>query len=394
MALLMRTSSARLLAVAAVSALAAVAGSAHAQSTCPAGVSHPGEAWPDVSAQVLSQKAEAITALEDYAFTLEGADEERRGIRTDGVVIIRAGELIYERYARGHDASKRHLSWSVSKSFTNALVGIAVGQGRLSVEDSLCKHLPWVSELGEDRCGITVRHLLEFSSGLDWQEVYEGASNQSSSVLSMLYGAGHEDAARFIASHALRDPPGESWMYSSGDSTLLMAVVQAVMEPEHGDRFPWTQLLDPIGMRSAVWERDRAGTIIGSSYLYATPRDLARFGYLLKHDGCWDGARILPEGWVSESTQVSEAMTKKRLHRDPDDVQGRQFWLNKPVPGVDDQRPFPDLPEDAFFARGHWGQSISVIPSWDLVVGRTGDDREGGFDLQRFLVLAREVAAP
>ncbi len=388
MALLMR---ARLWMVAVVGAFA---GAAHAQSTCPTGVTWPGEAWPDVSAQVAAQKADAIRALEDYAFTLEGADEERRGLRTDGVVILRGGQLLYERYARGHDASKRHLSWSVSKSFTNALVGIAVGQGRMSLDDSVCEYLTWAADEEEDKCGITVRHLLEFSSGLDWQEVYEGASNQSSSVLSMLYGAGHKDAARFILGHDLRDPPGESWMYSSGDSTLLMAAVQAAMQPEHGERFAWTQLLTPIGMRGAVWERDRAGTIIGSSYLYATPRDLARFGYLLRHDGCWDGTRILPEGWVAGSTQVSEAMTKKRLHREPDDVQGRQFWLNKAVPGVDEARPFPDLPEDAFFARGHWGQSISVIPSWDLVVVRVGDDREGGFDLERFLLLAREVAAP
>lgn len=351
----------------------------------------PGAEWPKRDASTLN--ADAVKALEDYAFTLTGTDAERKGIRTNGVVIIHQGQLVYERYARGWDETKRHLTWSVSKSFTNALVGIAAGKGKLSLTDSICEHLPWVRDLGEERCGITVQHLLEFSSGLDWKEVYENESNQESSVLAMLYGVGQDDAARFIASHPLRDPPGESWMYSSGDSTLLMAVVQAALEPEDGVRFPWKLLFDRIGVTSAVWERDGKGTMIGSSYLYATPRDMARFGYLALADGCWNGERILPEEWMAQSTAISAPITKKTYLRDPVDVQGRQWWLNKQHP-EEEARPFPDVPEDAFMARGHWGQSITVIPSRDLIIVRTGDDRERVFDLNVFLPLAMKVVEP
>jgi CubicO group peptidase (beta-lactamase class C family) len=233
---------------------------------------------------------------------------------------------------------------------------------------------------------VTVQNLLEFASGFDWHETYEGASPRSSSVLAMLYGEGQADMARFVTGHPLRDPPGTSYMYSSGDSNVLAAIAGKVLSPRYGDRYPWEVLLDPIGMRSAVWERDAAGTYVGSSYLWATPRDLARFGWLLRADGCWNGERILPERWVADSTQVSDAIRNKALAREPGDVQGRQFWLNqRVVEAGQDTLPWPQAPEDAFAALGHWKQSIVVIPSEDIVVVRTGDDRDGTFSLDSLL---------
>ena len=96
-----------------------------------------------------------------------------------------------------------------------------------------------------------------------------------------------------------------------------------------------------------------AGTFVGSSYLYATPRHLARFGQLLLHDGCWDGERILPAGWVAWSTEVTPGIRAKALGRSPGDVQGRHFWLNRPVPEAgQDEPPWPSVPQDLFAAKG------------------------------------------
>lgn len=121
---------------------------------------------------------------------------------------------------------------------------------------------------------------------------------------------------------------------------------------------------------------------------YATPRDLAKFGYLYLNDGCWKDERLFPEGWVARSTTVASdsGFRKKPLFRDPDDVYGWLLWLNSPVPELQITTPWPAVPEDAYAARGHWGQSITVIPSRKLVVVRVGDDRESGaFSLNLFL---------
>jgi CubicO group peptidase (beta-lactamase class C family) len=88
---------------------------------------------------------------------------------------------------------------------------------------------------------------------------------------------------------------------------------------------------------------------------------------------------------------VNPAIRLRRLDADPDDVQGRQFWLNKPIPEQGVTTPWPGVTEDAFAARGHWGQSITVVPSRDVVIVRTADDRERGFDFARFVSLALEV---
>ncbi len=358
-----------------------------AATVCPNDVAYPREAWVSQP----SANTAAIAALEEYAFTLTGQSSERLGIRTDGIVIISKGRLVYEKYARGWDEKKRHLSWSVTKTFANALTGIAVREGRLSIDDGICTTLKLDTKEACDK--LKVRHLLEFSSGLDFHEVYENESNQASSVLAMLYGEGHKDMAGFVAGHRFRDAPGTTYAYSSGDSTLLNAVVDAAMIPKFGADYAWKLLYGPIGMKSATVERDQRGTMIGSSYLYATPRDLARFGYLWQHDGCWEGRRLLPDGWVEQSKQISAGFKAKPLYRDPNEVYAWQWTVNKAVPEVGQTGlPLKDVPGDAFAARGHWGQSITVIPSLDLIVVRVADDREKAFELNELLKRAIEVA--
>jgi CubicO group peptidase (beta-lactamase class C family) len=356
---------------------------------CPTGLTWPTEGWPDGRAEVASARAAQLQALEEYAFTLQGEDEERKGVRTDGLLLIHKGRVVYERYGRGFDASKRHLSWSVSKSFTSALTGIAVERGAVALDDSICEY---VKARRQESCAITVRNLLEFASGLDWREDYEnGGSYQTSSVLAMLYGEGRQDMVSFVTGHELSDKPGTSWRYSSGDATLLAGVLDAALRPSLGKDWAWTLLLDVLGMKSATWERDGKGVVVGSSYLHATPRDLAKLGFLYLHDGCWAGGRVLPANWVTQSTQVSEPIRLKSYERGSDDVQGWQWWLNRPIPGVQEALPWPSVPEGAYAARGHWGQSITVIPSKELIVVRTADDRDGSFSLDTLLKLSLAV---
>jgi CubicO group peptidase (beta-lactamase class C family) len=366
--------------------LLAVTVPAPTRAACPTGVSWPTPEWP----QALAEGA-AVDELDAFAFTRVGADADRKGPRTDAVLVVHAGRIVYERYTAGWTAEHPHLTWSVSKSMLAAMLGVAVGEGWLDLEDSICDHYDHALE-----CDTTPGDLLSMASGLDWNEGYEHEPYHLSSVIAMLYGMGALDMAAFVGHHPQEAPPGELYRYSSGDTVLLSAVLAGALPSAMRDTYPQEFLFGPLGMTSAVFEQDRAGTFVGSSYVYATPRDMARFGYLYLQDGCWEDRRILPEGWVEDTTGVNPVFLVEASFewaRDGDEVPGRHFWTNHAVPELGIDAKWPDVPEDAYRAAGHWGQSITVIPSAELVVVRTADDRNPGVvDFNRFLSLALAVA--
>jgi CubicO group peptidase (beta-lactamase class C family) len=365
--------------------------SVEADESCPAQDVWPGADWADRSDEAATSAADAITAFEAYAFPadLDWSDKKRRGVRTDGVVILKDGQLVYERYDGGYDRDTPHLAWSVSKTFTNVLAGIAVHQGLLTEDDSLCQ---WIDGLPSENCDITLAHALEFSTGLDWLESYEDASPTHSSVAAMLYGEGTGDMAAFVASHPRAHEPGTAFMYSSGDTNLIAALAGKALQPTYGEHWPWEVLFDRIGMEKTTFERDGAGNYVGSSWVWAPPRHLARLGWLLMNDGCWEGERLVPEGWVAKSVTAGEGFRSLDLDANGY-VNGRQIWLNTPVPeaGIT-ERPWPDVPETAYSALGVWKQAIFVAPEQGVVVVRTGDDRDGTFDWNTFFSLALALA--
>jgi CubicO group peptidase (beta-lactamase class C family) len=327
-------------------------------------------------------KLDALTA---YLFPAQG--NGKTGVRTDGLVVWHKGQIELEQYANGYTAEMRHLAFSVSKSFSNAVVGAAVLAGKLRVEDSICKYFP--ERQGTAYCDVTIDHLLRHSSGLGWSETYEkDGSPTQSSVLAMLYGKGHLDMAGFALGHPIAYPAGTWWSYSSGGTNIVMAAVQrALGEKDYAD-FPWKALFEPMGMKSVVWEKDAKGVFVGSSYLYATPRDMVKLGQLFLTDGEWEGKRLLPAGWVSDSLRPSPALKNPGDHKSS---AGSSWWLNRPVPEGGVPAPWPKAPEDTFAALGHWGQTIFVVPSLSLIAVRVGDDRDESFDLAKYTELLVEV---
>ena len=266
-----------------------------AHAACPDYAEPAGE-WQDETAAAAAAAADAIAALEGYAFPAVMDEENRTGVRTDGLLIVRDGAILYERYGRDWTAEMPHLQWSASKAVMSTLTGMAVHRGLLDIDASICD----VIEVGNpDACGITVRNLMEHSSGFAWRETYEGTSPTASSVVGMLYGAGMEDMSHFVTSHELRDVPGSSYEYSSGDTVVQSAVVHTVLSDSLGPDYLTEHFFGPLGMNSAQFEVDRKGRPIGSSLLHITPRDMARFGSFLLQDGCWGGERVLPEGWMA-----------------------------------------------------------------------------------------------
>ena len=309
----------------------------------------------------------ALAALEDYAFA--NRDEAtRKGIRTDALLVIRDGQLVYERYAGGTTADTPHLTWSVSKSLMAAVLGVAYGEDRFSLQDPVAKFLPALMP----HPGISFADLLHWASGLDWQEDYEYAP-LNSSVVAMLYTRGHTDMASFTAAHPAFGAPGQHFRYSSGDSNLLSAALKNILGAQRYADYPWTALFEPLGIRSAVWERDATGTFVASSYAYMTARDLARIGLLMQRQGRWGERQLLPADWVAFNLQP---FAHYQANQDAA-VPGGHWWLNRPVDGA--PRPWPDAPPDSFAALGHWGQALYVLPGEKLVIVRYADDRDGSY---------------
>ena len=290
---------------------------------------------------------------------LDAAFEEpdpKRLRRTRAIVVVHDGRIVAERYAAGFSSETPLPGWSMTKSVLGALIGILVGEGRLHLDD---RQLLPIWSASDPRAAIRLQDLLRMRSGLRFVENY---SNPSSDVLRMLFTCG--DMAAYAATRPLVAPPGTVWSYSSGTTNILSAVVRRAVGDEAYLDWPRRALFDRIGMESAVLEPDASGTFVCSSFMLATARDWARYGMLWLQDGVWGSERILPEGWVRFSTSPTL--------ESPSGNHGAHWWLKlNPELGGDT----PDakrLPADAFFALGHEGQTLTVIPSLRLVAVRLG----------------------
>lgn len=344
------------------------------------------ETWPAADwQQGAAPSGAAVQAFESYAFPLRD-DAERKGVRSDAVVVIRDGELIYEHYAGPTRAETPHLTWSVSKSLLASVLGVAYGEGRFKLDDAVSRYYPPF----DGHPNVRLDHLLHWASGLAWEEDYEYAPLKSS-VVAMLYTRGRDDMAAFAANHPLDAVPGKRFRYSSGDSNVLSAALRGMVGKQAYADYPWTALFEPLGIRSAVWETDAAGTFVGSSYSYLTARDLARVGLLMQRDGRWGERQLLPKDWVAFNRKPF-ADYRSDPEKPGDAVPGGHWWLNAQLAGA--AKPWPDAPEDAFAALGHWGQALYVLPSQKLVIVRYADDRDGSYRHNDFLKLALAAFAP
>ena len=282
--------------------------------------------------------------------------------RTRAIVVVHGGRIVAERYAEGFGPASRFTGWSMTKSVTNALVGILAGRNALDIDADRLR--PEWSSPGDPRAAITLHDLLTMSSGLGFDESYA----PTGAVPRMLFDS--HDAAATAAASPLAHEPGTVWSYSSGTSNIISALVRDVFTTdEEYLAFPRRSLFDRIGMTTAVLEPDPAGTFVGSSFMYASARDWARFGLLFLRDGTWDGERILPAGWVRYSVTPAPAA--------PAGQYGAHWWLNAGDPADTTRRTWPDLPRDIYYASGFDGQFLVVVPSHDVVIVRLGVTPDG-----------------
>ena len=267
---------------------------------------------------------------------------------TLALVIVKDGAIIAEGYGPGAGVDQTFVSWSMAKSMTHALYGLLRLDGLVDVDEPA----PVAAWQHDGRRSITIQDLLNMRSGLRFAEDYVDAG--VSDCIAMLSGPGKADMAAFAAGLPLDHEPGTFWNYSSGTTNILCRIA--------GDRigggragmanYLASRLFGPVGMTSAVAKFDEVGTFVGSSFVYATARDFARFGLLYLNEGCVNGERILPTGWVDHArTAVPVPETETYGY-------GAHWWL---------------LPEfNAFSCNGYEGQRIIVLPSHNAVVVRLG----------------------
>jgi len=279
--------------------------------------------------------------------------------RTRAVVVVHEGWVVAERYALGIEASKPLIGWSMTKSVTHALIGLAVGDGLMSVEAPL--PVPEWRSPTDPRHEITLDQMLRMSSGLAFEEVYDDFTSDTIRMLMRTW-----DAGGLAATMPLGAAPDTVWSYSSGTSNIIArSLRQAIGDDETYWRFPYERLFHPLGMTSAVIERDPSGSFVGSSYSYATARDWARFGLLYLNDGVWGDERLLPEGWVEYGVTPTPGAPEKKY--------GAHWRLNA-------GGQFEGVPLDEFRAAGYDGQYVMVIPSRNTVIVRLGQTPADGFD--------------
>ena len=279
---------------------------------------------------------------------------------TQAIVIVHKGRIIGEHYAEGIGPETPLNGHSLAKSVTNALIGILVKDGKLSVSDKL--QAPEWNAAGDARAAITVDQLLRMSAGFDFDE------GKGAGIASHIWYS-KDDIAHEAALLPLATRPGTTWHYSSGSYSILSRLIKdKVGNPQSTYQFVQTRLFAPLGIQNATLTFDGAGTMMGAQAIYAPARDWAKFGLLYLHDGKVGPHRILPENWVSYSTTPTAQSGY-----------GAGFWLNN-VRGRVPNWGFPwglaSTPNDAFMARGYMGQWIIIIPSCDLVIIRMGNSHD------------------
>ena len=306
----------------------------------------PGASWQTYTAADLGVAQSGVTAALDYAF----AD----GRNTQGVVIVKNGVIVGERYAEGSSADTIATSWSTGKSFASTLIGIAVDEGLIgSIDEPAENYLPpWVNT---DREAISVRAILEMRSGLGL-----ASNDPTDSAIYVDGGTNGDQLAYALDRVPASTPRTDNWVYQNSDSMLLSGIIENATGQNVLD-YADVKLFSKIGM-TATWWTDQAGHALTYCCIDATSRGFARFGLLIARGGKWGNTQVVSKTWVDEATAESVTVTADKSY-------GLQWWIN------------PEL--DYFYSAGASKNHIYIFPQHDLVLVRNSTYRKTGDSTMR-----------
>ncbi|MHA2160507.1 MAG: serine hydrolase domain-containing protein [Candidatus Thorarchaeota archaeon] len=284
----------------------------------------------------------------------------------DSVLIVKDGALVYEVYGEGWDADDIHMIQSCTKCITSTLVGIAIEQGLIESVDSKMMDFfsDWtVQNVDSRKMNITIEHLLTWTDGMEFHEIdypYDDPMND----LGQMWVS--EDALQYCLDRPMWDDPGESWWVNSGTLIILGGIIELQSGMSILD-YANQNLFGPLGIDNLYWAQIGGGEAGGWYHtdggLYLTPRDFAKFGYLMLNNGTWDGEQLFSEDWVVEATvpRIETGWTWSPSY----EQFGYQWWV------------WPEL--GMYSAHGHYEQALYISPSEDMVIVITGNVPDGSF---------------
>ncbi|MFW9767556.1 MAG: serine hydrolase domain-containing protein [Candidatus Thorarchaeota archaeon] len=282
----------------------------------------------------------------------------------DSVLVIRDGYLVYEYYGEGWEANDLHMIQSCTKCVTSTLVGIAIEQGFIESVDSKMMDFfsSWtVQNVDSRKMNITIEHLLTWTDGMEFHEIDYSYDDPMNDLGQMWVS---EDAVQYCLDRPMWNDPGESWWVNSGTLIILGGIIElqsGLSILEFADQY----LGQSLGIDNVYWAQIRGGEAGGWYHtdggLYMTPRDFAKFGYLMLNNGTWDGEQLVPEEWVVEATvpRIETGWTWSPSY----EMFGYQWWV------------WPEL--GIYSAHGHYEQALYVYPAEDMVIVVTGNVPDG-----------------
>jgi CubicO group peptidase (beta-lactamase class C family) len=339
-------------------------------------------AWPTKGWPASTPEAEGLDSASLATLDAEFVSGSRGQIT--GMLVIRHGRVVFEKsYAHNFDKlfegrdpargphnyydpdwhpfyrhGNLHTMQSVSKSVTSALVGIAIGRGELPGVDA--KAVPLfegfkLPDTDARRADMTLEHVLTMTTGLKWDESTVTYTDPANSCANMEKS---QDWIQYVLDQPMADAPGTKFVYNSGATELLSYLLRKGTG-KHAHEYAAEHLFGPLGITDTYWKTTPTGLADTEGGLYLTARDLAKIGYLYLHDGMWEGRRLLPEGWVEESTGPK---VDTRPGVDRSRKYGYQWWV----------LPYGSAGRYAYAALGYGGQRLIVVPEHDLIAVFTG----------------------
>lgn len=268
-------------------------------------------------------------------------------MRTSGVVVLKDGKIVLERYGMGRKPDERWTSFSVAKSMTATLVGAAIKDGKIkSLDDVVTNYIPQLK--GSAYEGVTVRQLLTMTSGVKWNEDYTDLNSDVAKAGFSPAEPGMNPIVSYMRKLPREAAPGTKWVYKTGETDLAgILVSNAVGKPL--SQYLSEKIWAPYGMeQDGVWVDDSAGHERGGCCMSMTTRDYARIGQFMLDGGKAGGKDVLPDGWIADATKAHESFP-------PGDVEtgyGYFWWVI----------------DGGYAAEGIFGQQIFIYPAEKLVI--------------------------
>ncbi|HET9906050.1 MAG TPA: serine hydrolase [Anaerolineales bacterium] len=267
-----------------------------------------------------------------------------------GFMLLRHGNVAAEGWWSPYGPEHPHTCYSLSKSFTSTAIGLAVAEGRLTVDDPVLKYFPddAPANPGENLKAMCVRHLLSMNTG-----------HGEDTTLRIFRGEDDNWARAFLAL-PVEYQPGTWFVYNTAATYMLSAIITQLTGGTLLD-YLRPRLLDPLGIENPFWETDPRGINLGGTGLHIKTEEIARFGQLYLQRGMWQGKRIVPEGWIVEATQVTSDNSNTQTNPDWAVGYGYQFWRCR---------------HNAYRGDGAFGQFCIVMPEQEAVLTMIGGVQE------------------